>query len=66
MNSDYDLICNLMRESEDILTVKPALLVSTRSDIQFGVVYSLLIPLAVALAEQSLHCEFVEVDHLIV
>ena len=55
-----------MRVSEDILTVKPALLVSAGSDVQFGVVYGLLIPLAVALAEQSLHREFVEVDHLIV
>lgn len=66
MNSDYDWICNLMRVSEDILTVKPALLVSAGSDVQFGVVYGLLIPLAIALAEQSLHREFVEVDHLIV
>ncbi len=55
-----------MRVSEDILTVKPAFLISTRSNVQFGVIYRLLIPLAIALTEQSLHCEFVEINHLIV
>lgn len=66
MNSDYDLICYLIPVSEDILAVKPLPLVSAGSNIQFGVVYGLLVPLAVTLAEQGLCRKLVEVNHLIV
>jgi len=51
MNNDYDWICNLIRVSEDILTIKPALLISTGSNVKLRVVYGLLIPLAITLAE---------------
>lgn len=52
--------------SEDALAIEPLPLVAAGSNVQLRVVHSLQIPLAVALGEEGLHCEFVEVDHLVV
>lgn len=52
--------------SEDVLAIKPLFLISAFADVQLRVIHRLQIPLPVPLAEQSLHRELVEVDHLVI